>query len=1238
MLSLKGIWQDSRLSKKPKGFALKVLNGVKKNLNSISNEDGFLEFSAIMNAKGLTPINVTNAKNGKKVIFSVRTDGQSEIGILFPNGNYTEKIVAALGFSVDYPIDAEIQYNFKDELVIAFTDGVQTPKIINLDDLPIPFDINDIQLFVTYQQPKATISVSDSGGSLLSGVYYPFFKYKKNDGTQSPATSVGNPVSITDSTLSQGYNSYDGAPAGTITGKLINLDLTNLDTSYDILIIGVVSKIDGILTAKFLKEVPISPSISTTITGSESFTIIDLKEVLVGTATYSTIRHLTQVQGVLYGAGVTEKAPLNLQQWANLVTLKWNSTLVTPRNLTESFKVHAQNGEKKGFAHEEVYAFYIRFKIKGAGWTAAFHIPGRAAEGTENSLNSALVASDTTLNVDLSISSSSKFFQIRDTAGGQDAPGKFGFWENQGEVYPNLPEFNSTAIGGTDLRGQKVRHHRFPSIRKMKESYFFNLPNYGKSVLDVMNVEIASFPVIPTDIASQLEGYELCYAKRSPANSTVGGQSLVLFNSIRDVSTGDTSMYWSGGNFHNKESGDGNKGGKKNKKEAMVAQQNKLRFHSFDLLLNKPALTPSYISNQLKLTRNNPYHISYGKQAWTFEIDYVTNGVVTNVPTNDRYKKISGFKYIPANTVTTEINNFIGEEAATANIDGTPLTLTLGDNSMDINDTSDNLKIEQTYLTSIMNYRTDMYNSFYTQSLVSTGKFFLLTDAINVPIYGGDVFISEFGFITVAARHIPDALRFANEPSSAKVTVVRSFLYEGINNASLRHDLDTDIYTRYYPKEPIPFGAPWLVGSDRHKNPNILAYNKDYTSVNDINAIVSYNPYNEFVFGDPHKIIRSKLPTPEERISSWGTFLANDYFILNRDRGNITNIQGYNDKLYINTEASLFVTRGAEKLATNSFEVVLGTGDIFERRPIELMFDENGYTGCQHKYSCKLTAAGYLFLDAEKKKLFIVNNEEVAILNPGLEQFLLDNITQEVDNPYKGFGYTACWDEEYERILFSKVSGTTKFTLSYTPTDKSWTSFHSYIPNFFFNDRVNSYSFKLGKVYIHNKGDKGVYYDTTVNPFYFIDVFNDGEDTEKLYSNINWRTDLILSDGKIIDDKTFNKILLWNRKQCSGEIEIVPFDYTKDLEYNYENTNSRKLKNKWNFNKFRNATINSSLPNVIDGEVAAGNITTAKSFEDKSRLTDNFIAVKLLFSNQKITNLNAHLYLLDVETLFNTIR
>src|SRR5690606_7608905 len=91
---------------------------------------------------------------------------------------------------------------------------------------------------------------------------------------------------------------------------------------------------------------------------------------------YKTIKHLTQVDGTLYGASVSEELDSNYQKYANLFKLKWTSTLLD-FNQT-NYKEHSLRFYNRTFKHGEVYAFYIRFKLKDGALTNAFHIPGRS--------------------------------------------------------------------------------------------------------------------------------------------------------------------------------------------------------------------------------------------------------------------------------------------------------------------------------------------------------------------------------------------------------------------------------------------------------------------------------------------------------------------------------------------------------------------------------------------------------------------------------------------------------------------------------------------------------------------------------------------------------------------------------------------------------------------------------------------------------------------------------------------
>lgn len=1279
MISLEGIWKDSTFRQQPKGFSPDVRNMIiSKLLGAYTNEPGFDLWSTYLFDNSLTPVGIVSVNGGRKIVLSVTEDNLSEIGSFDINATYTQVLKYDLGFNANYPMDIEYEYDFMDNLVIAFTDNLNTPKVINLDNLPSPFSIPRIEMFPSAKEVKIASEVVDNFGNLLSGTYYPVFKYKNFDNSESGWSEVGNPVYITNSNINSSFTDYDGCAAGTATTKGIQFTITNGDSNYDKIVLGIIYKNAGVLTVYEMGEQIVgSDPIIVNFTDISNGTADTLSDILTQNAFYNRIQHLTQTNGILYGANVGQTTPLNLQQYANLITLQWKSEIQTaPLALLTSYKVNDQNNKTKGFMHEEVYAFYIRFKLLKGGWTDAFHIPGRGIEVVDGkSWNddanfSDIAAFDSSFQTDLTISATSKYFQTRDTTrnivsiDGAGGTGDFGYWENEDETYPNLAMFNSSGIGGEDLRGKKVRHFRFPTIRKLQADLYSGYVNYCLNQLDRLSVQINNFPTLPDDIAAQIEGYEILYAVRNAANSTVAAQDLVICGASRVADTGPANQKnaWStAGNWCNHEIGGGET--PQSSKEHLDSNGYYLRFHAFDLMVNKPAVGVSYISNQVLLNKVNNGYIETGPSEWDFQLDYtvdnstVTIDALTNP--NELLFAVKNFQYVPNNVISGKIINLNCEACIFAELIYGDNRIDFPINGMHFGSNNNSLDHETTYLTNLMVYKRNIYDSFYNQPLVSTGTYFLLSDSLT-PIFGGDTFISESGFVTYGPRTTRDTPISPfpyEEPISYTawgVKVVRAFICESYSNIGFRYESISNQYSKYYPKEPIAGGQAWFLGWDVRTDWNQIQYNTDYSSVNDLNPTQPFNPYSQFISEFPNRLIRCAPSNNEARNVSWRIFLANDYFELQKNRGVITNIQGTAENyVLINTQYSLFKTVGTEELQTDEFKVVLGTGDIFARPPSESDNDEHGYAGCQHKYSCLLTNFGYFFADQDKKKVYLTGkNLEVVDITTGLVNYFNDNMLNEGDNPYQNLGYTVSWDQRYKRILFSQVGTTNPFTYSFTPENKTWTSQHDYIPNVFFNERNSIYSLIEGKIFKHNSlTTRGIYYTDTIYPSYIVQIFNSARPEyayskeykpdsinkkQELFFNISWKTEVLLNNAKQ-RDLTLDKILIWNSYQATDEQRVVPFDTSLSLLQNKDVANTRRIKDMWMFNSMRDVVIDNTQPFVVNSQIQSGNINNDKSFELKKRFSDDFLAVKFLFSNEKISTLQPECNLIDTAVNFNPV-
>ena len=186
-------------------------------------------------------------------------------------------------------------------------------------------------------------------------------------------------------------------------------------------------------------------------------------------------------------------------------------------------------------------------------------------------------------------------FQIEDTIPDFDPvglTGHMGKWQNATEVYPNTADYNSSAIGGRDLRGQPVLHHRFPSINWCKTNLYSGNPDYGRGSLDVMGLEISNI-IIPSQYASQITGYRILYAQRNSGNSTVVGQSLYMCGgrdwsaagrkydaSVQAPAGAFNNFIFSGGNWFSR----GRASREPTTSSRSIRDHRICRFHGFDVL------------------------------------------------------------------------------------------------------------------------------------------------------------------------------------------------------------------------------------------------------------------------------------------------------------------------------------------------------------------------------------------------------------------------------------------------------------------------------------------------------------------------------------------------------------------------------------------------------------------------------------------------------------------------------
>lgn len=1380
-------WIDARngiLSKKYGGFA---------------NEDGFkrLYTTSYNTRTNLVPIGAIEVSNGYTVVFSIKYSGAvvlgSEIGYIDNTDAETYTIAIDeskdvnndLNFNWQHQITGEAKLNSKGEIVVAFTDDFNKPKVANLTTLQTNtnFSIEDVLMFPEFTGLKIDTSVVDGGGSLSSAAYFITAKYQSDDLSTTNNTNFVNPVYIFHDSLSNTYNSITGNKAGIATSKAIKLNFSNLDINYNWLVISCIKVEDGISTAHVINTVPFNATtLEYVFTGQETLEDITLLEIQSKEDWIVKCESITQIDRQLFLGNLDYNTDIQYQKYANNIVIKWTSSLKSVVTVDESAKSNGYNSTIRSFMHDEVKAFYIVFKLMNGSFSKAYHIAGRDYGNIEkpvalngntevdhygafsgaNQSNYGL-APDNSLNV-----GNWRYFQTRCTA---KTNGTMGFWYNENEFYPSaglvnphLEEYNGAydydgvaIVGGRNLVGTEVKHHRFPDIGWMKTNMYNSGSaadnEYGRTKFDVLGISVSNV-VIPTDLIGIVQSYQIYYADPTPENSLVATND-ILHSLAYDSTAGydiNNVKYNTGGNFQMQKQGAA---------DLLIqprvnSYNEKYKCHGFDLL-NKPSIGTSFIKNHLLL--------GYGNNATALLVDTASPKTVTGymdytyatlaaIPTPVGYthlvRKVVNSQYIPNNSVISinsqDIINTKSESAYYFELD----TLTYLYDYLYANFPAGtnihqyltvNLKSTGSILYSLMQYKTNVYLGFYTQTnFVNCGAEKIITTAgtYTNTCTSGDAVIADLCYTAYGLYDLANNLPSTNYVDGVKVR--HRYIAPCRHNISLRYE-DGTAYSNYLPKtlgtEDLKYDT--LVYIDP-----IVAYNQDYSKLNSFNVIEPFNYSLDPVYSRPYRILRGVKTENTQTFESWREFLNNDYYELTSKNGSIKNLQGLSSGELLIQNNSLYKTRSIGRLDTGVVNVILGSGDIFEFPPQEILPDQNGYIGTQHKIACKLTKFGYISIDAELGRIFVVGDktEELTTAAKGMRNFFRDysklnliDYPLEVDDcPITSAGINIEYDEKFNRLLVSKKQfeistdalvyyttdhsiiegsptawefypqGTTAhraifykdynndgfhyhftvytvlgatltdyvfsygheptdifpanifnfwvntgFTISYSFDYENWVSFHDYTPDYLWRTRNKLLSFNNYKLFSHNNSVvKGIYYNyelvdneqiATPYPSHIVPIFNDNPMLAKLFYNINWINYLIDVNTNFIDvDNTFDEMLIWDSKQCSGVFTIEKFTALNNIYAE----NCRKVKETWFLNRFRDYIKNHSNLFITGGngtsynEVSA-NIDTNQEVQLNKRFVDKWMAVKVIYNNDFITSYQLNWFLTEIDVLTQII-
>ena len=463
-------------------------------------------------------------------------------------------------------------------------------------------------------------------------------------------------------------------------------------------------------------------------------------------------------------------------------------------------------------------------------------------------------------------------------------------------------------------------------------------------------------------------------------------------------------------------------------------------------------------------------------------------------------------------------------------------------------------------------------------------------------------------------------------PSVEGVRVWRSYVGYSRNNWNYRQQDAGDVGTYYYGKTDVRnLFSPPAVSQPLNTNclldllqpVNKLSYNNDYSYLNNVQVGVTYDPNSTNQTKFPTTIAWSIVQGEEAKEMSWRTFPAGNRYVMPRNKGDIINIAGINNRdLLIHHTYSLFRTRTDAGVQGDGVNIYLKSNDLFAIRPEEIVSANTSYAGTQNKFGCLLTKVGYFFVDDSQGKVFLYNGESKAneISSSGLRIFFRDNMKITSDNPFTANGYTLVYDEYYNRLLITKKQGATSWTVSYNPITNSWVSFHDYTPDYMFSLVNNQiYSLKSGALYQHNIGNYSTFYSGTIYPFIVDVVHNPDVNQDKVFTGLSWLSESYNGSGQLQYTNTLTNLTVRSLDHCSGKIDLSNFAQIDQLY----STNIRNLNRVWYFNEIRDIALQPgfTLDFYNNYNLDLTKLNTNMSWFDQRKFTDKFVICRHEYSN-----------------------
>jgi hypothetical protein len=368
------------------------------------------------------------------------------------------------------------------------------------------------------------------------------------------------------------------------------------------------------------------------------------------------------------------------------------------------------------------------------------------------------------------------------------------------------------------------------------------------------------------------------------------------------------------------------------------------------------------------------------------------------------------------------------------------------------------------------------------------------------------------------------------------------------------------------------------------ENFNIL--NLAYTQDNNFFNYRSLNSNKLNLDKFRNTITWTKTKIPGDMVDTWTNITMASLLDLDGDKGPVRAIRRFNNNLIAFQDKGVSQILYNEQMQMSTVEGVpieiANSGKVAGKRYI------TDKKGCRNKWSICETPMGIYFVDDINKDISYFNGQNIAdiSLSKGFNSYI------------KSKELSAIWDlKDFNNIVtyYDKVFKDVYFidkenALAYNEALQEFTSFYSYENTpYMINSDVGTLLIKDSKLWIKNKGAYNKFY-TKYQPFYITYIINQDPLNDKIFDNIEFRSDTF--DGDLyLADNTFDTLNTWNEYQegivSLEKIKGIPSSLKKkfriwhaniprwNVDKNGHTANNRdRMRNPWLYLKLSKETDN----------------------------------------------------------------